>query len=99
MWSYDKPRLLLLSHRALAHTLTNTSNALVDYTLHDRAFAPNVWDKFFLLCAKFLTQHCLELERLSDYQKHLYQQQLVPPPPSPSLPLPPPPPSPSLPPL
>ena len=67
--------------RVLARTIINCSDALVLYAMDDTAFAPSIWDKFFSLCAHFLTQPCLQLERLSDYRSHSYQQQFV----SPSL--------------
>ena len=63
--------------RVLSRTITNCSDALVLYAMEDTVFAPSVWDKFFSLCAEFLTQPCLQLERLSDYRSHSYKQQSV----------------------
>jgi hypothetical protein len=67
--------LYLLQNRVLARTIINCSNALVAFALDDKVFAPSVWDSFFSLCAELLTQPCLQLERLSDYRGHSYQQQ------------------------
>ena len=62
-------------HRVLARTLTNCSKALLEYALKDTAFAPIVWDKFFGLCAQFLVQPCLQLEKLSDFRRHSFLQE------------------------
>ena len=61
----------------LARTIVSCSDALVQYALDDTVFAPSIWDRFFSICADFLTQPCLQLERLSDFRSHLYRQQSV----------------------